>query len=431
MPEAKAGPVTVVVVGAGHRSVGYAEYALKHPDLMKVVAVAEPLDVRRRPVAERHHIPLDMQFRSYEELARRPPVADAIINGTMDQLHHASGMALIQAGYHMLLEKPIARTEQHVRDLIAAAEEHKRIVMIGHVLRCAPFYATAKQLVESGRIGRVLSIRMTECVSYDHMVTAFVRGRWRRREANPLLTAKSCHDLDIMAWLKTGVRPVRVASFGQRTHFRIENAPQGSADRCLNGCRIERSCQYSAKRIHVDRRLYKFYAWESIENLGGAKATDEQKLESLRTTNPFGRCAWRCDNDVVDHQVVIVEFADGTMGSFSLFTNAADGGRDIWIIGAEGDIEGNAEDGLIKLRRHCRGEDPKESTVETIDPAARGSNQDSGHGGGDEQLIADFVATLRGEEHGRGSTRIQDSLAGHLIAFAADAAMIEGRVVDV
>src|SRR4051812_23176416 len=100
-------PVTVAIIGAGHRSVEYARYALKHPDRMKVVAVADPDPVRREKVAQDHAIPAAMQFQSYEHLLARPKLADAAINGTMDRLHYASSVGLLRLGYHLLLEKPI------------------------------------------------------------------------------------------------------------------------------------------------------------------------------------------------------------------------------------------------------------------------------------------------------------------------------------
>lgn len=420
-------PTTVAIVGAGHRSVTYARYALRCPDRMKVVAVADPNPLRREAVGKEHAIPEEMRFESYEQLASRPPIADAVINGTMDAMHYPSAMPLIEAGYHMLLEKPIARTEEEVRSLINAAKKRGRTVMICHVLRYAPFYATIKEMIAAGRIGEIVSVHTAENVSYHHMAVGYVRGRWRQTAtSNPMLLAKCCHDTDIIAWLFSGVPAVRVASFGSLKQFRPENAPAGSGKRCLVDCKIEATCPYSARANYITQGLWSFYAWEPIEHLGGGNATEEQKLESLRTDNPFGRCVWHCDNDVVDHQSVIVEFANGCTASHDMFGATSRPTRTIHIIGTEGEIEGDMEAGKLLVRKphtergHEYSEEPLEINV-----------KGDGHGGGDSRLIEDFVRVLRGEEASRGVTRIEDSLTGHLIAFAADRAMNEHTVVEV
>ena len=416
--------LNVAVVGAGHRSVGYASYALRHPDRMRVVAVADPNPVRRNALADRHDVPERMRLRSYEDLAGRP-IADSVINGTMDHLHYTSALPLIESGYHMLLEKPIAGTEDEVRGLIAAAKQHERTVMVCHVMRYAPFYARIKELVASGEVGEIVSLHTAENVSYHHMAVGFIRGRWNNRQhSSPMLLAKCCHDLDLIAWLFSGIPAARVSSFGSLTQFRPENAPEGSAARCLDGCLIEESCPYSARANYVTQGLWSFYAWEPIEHM--ENATVDQKLESLRTDNPYGRCVWHCDNNVVDHQSVIVEMCNGAIASHDMFCATSRPSRTIHIIGTRGEIQGDMEAGLL-LVRHPDTRQGHEFTEENLPLDVAGD----GHGGGDERLIEDFVRTLRGEPASRSVTRIEDSLTGHLIAFAADQAMIEKRVVEI
>lgn len=155
-------------------------------------------------------------------------------------------------------------------------------------------------------------------------------------------------------------------------------------------------------------------------------ATEEQKLESLRTDNPFGRCVWHCDNDVVDHQSVLVEFANGVTASHDLFCATARPSRTLHIIGSKGELEGDMEAGRLIIRRPnpVRG---GEYTEEVVEINVKGD----GHGGGDTRLIADFVSVLRGESTSLSTTRIEDSLTGHLIAFAADRAMLTHQVVEI
>jgi len=419
-------PVTVALVGAGHRGVGYASYALKHPDRMKMVAVADPNADRRASFGRAHAIPAERQFASHRELLKGPRIADAVINATMDQDHFATALPLLEAGYHMLLEKPIAPTEPEVRGLIAAAQARTLTVMICHVLRYAPFYAAIKEALARGAIGRVTALRMSEHVSYHHMAVGYIRGKWNRRDrSTPMLLAKCCHDLDIMAWLMSGVAPVRVASFGGLKEFRPENAPPGSALRCLDGCTIEAACPFSARKHYVDSKWWEFYAWEDVEARG---AMDEAaRLAHLKTTSPMGRCVWHCDNDVVDHQSVIVEFADGVTGTHDMFCATARPTRLIHLFGSAGEIEGDLEAGRIVVRTPAPAGHDLGFKEETLDLSVKGDS----HGGGDTGLVEDFVNALRGEATSPGRTRIEDSLAGHLLAFAADAAMTGGAVANV
>jgi predicted dehydrogenase len=419
-------PVTVALVGAGHRAILYGSYALQHPERMKVVAVAEPNALRRAEAARQHDIPPERQFCSYQELAGRPPLADAAINATMDRLHYDSSIALLQSGYHLLLEKPIAATAQHVRHLIDCARQCQKVVMVCHVLRYAPFYQTIKRMLEEGQIGRVIALHTSENVSYHHMAVGFVRGRWNKEaDSNPMLLAKCCHDLDIIAWMLSGQNVVKVASFGSLMQFRPENAPPGSALRCLEGCQIEGNCAYSARLNYITHDLWGFYAWEPIEHL--ANPTTQQKLFSLQQDNPFGRCVWHCDNDVVDHQTVIMQFAGGATATHNMLCATARATRTIHVVGSGGEIEGDLEGGWIRLRRPSlvAGQTYIEEKV-TTDSGPEGL---VGHGGGDLRLVEDFTSVLRGEPTSRGVTRIEDSWTGHSIAFAAEQSRRNGNVV--
>lgn len=419
-------PLEVAVIGAGHRSVIYADYALSHPDRMKIVAVADPDEVRRTHFARAHDIFAERQFRSYQELAQLPRLADAVINGTMDRLHTDSSLPFLNQGYHLLLEKPIAPTEGEFLALLGAARQNNVVVMICHVLRYAPFYVAVKELVASGEIGEIISIHTEENVSYHHMAVGFVRGKWNRSDdTTPMLLAKCCHDLDIVAWLMSGVAARSVASFGSLGQFRPENAPPGSTLRCLDGAAIETACPYSARLNYVEQDLW-VYAWEPLEHI--ENPTREQKLESLRTDNPYGRCVWHCDNNVVDHQSVLVEFENGATATHDMFCATAKAGRNLHIIGDKGEIEGSMKDATLVVRHpepHSKG-----GYIEREIPIPDLQDAHGGHGGGDSRLVADWVATLRGEAASRGTSRIEDSLTGHRIGFAAETARLERRVVD-
>lgn len=416
--------VRAIIVGAGHRGVGYGSYSLSHPEELKIVGVADPDDVRRERARVRFDLPAENCFRTAEELAQRPKFADAVINGTMDRQHVPTTLPLLEAGYDVLLEKPICPTREELLTLLQAVRRTGRRLMIGHVLRYAPFYVAIKKRVLAGEIGEIMSINTTERVSYHHMAVAFVRGKWNRREVNPMLLAKCCHDLDLIAWFKSGVAPTQVASFGRLSYFKPEHAPEGAGLRCLVDCKIEEDCRYSCRKHYIEQGLWSAYAWESIEHM--PSPTLEDKLRSLRTDNPYGRCVWHCDNDVVDHQSVIVEFADGATAAHTMVCGTAKPCRTLHLVGTHGEIEGEMEAGRFVVRRpDARA--GHEFSEELVDLSVTGD----GHGGGDMRLVADFVCVVRGDEPSISTTSVEDSVYGHLIAFAADDAMTGGKVVKI
>lgn len=418
-------PLTAVIMGAGHRSLIYASYAEKHPEQLRIVGVVDPDADRRALTATRFGFPAAHCFESVEQLTALPRLAHAAINGTMDQLHVQTTLPLLKAGYDVLLEKPIGTSEEEVTELLHTAKSYGRVVMICHVLRYAPFYANIHKMVEQGAIGDIVAIQTEENVSYHHTTTCYVRGKWNSAEkcGSSMLMAKSCHDLDLITWMKGGIRPVKVSSFGSRYQFREDKAPEGAGTRCLVDCPIEDTCTYSARRIYIQQGLGGDYAWDRT---GLAKDDIEGKLESLRTNNPYGRCVWRCDNDVVDHQTVIIEFEDGSTASHNMTGATAKPCRTIHITGTRGEISGTMEDGLIIIRR------PNDTPGQVYSEEEIRLNVTADmHGGGDLRLAEDFVRTLRGDTTSLASTSLERSIYGHQIGFAAERSRKEQRIVEV
>lgn len=204
-------PLRVVIVGAGNRSLTYASYALTNPEDLQVVAVVDPDELRCNRLADLHGVASDRRYASLDALFADGRIADAAINGTMDALHVPTSLPLLEAGYDILLEKPIGISKEEVLVLLDAARLHDRKVMICHVLRYAPYYREIRQRIADGVIGDILNIQTGEHVSYHHMAAAFVRGKWGSKEqgGSSMLMAKCCHDMDLITWLKSGIPPVR------------------------------------------------------------------------------------------------------------------------------------------------------------------------------------------------------------------------------
>jgi predicted dehydrogenase len=424
-------PLKAVIIGAGHRALTYASYAERHPDELEIVGMADPNPLRRQQTGDRFGISDERRYETAEALADVPQFADCAINGTMDHQHVETSIPLLTAGYDLLLEKPFATNKDEMRQLVQVAQDHDRKVMICHVLRYAPFYYGIRQRIASGEIGRVINVQTVEHVSYHHMAVGFVRGKWNSKEKchSSMLMAKCCHDLDLITWMKSGVSPTMVSSFGTNTQFRPEMAPEGAGERCLVDCDIESECLYSARKHYLDHpRRWSFYVWDTLEHIEAP--TIEDKTASLEADNPYGRCVWKCDNDVVDHQSVTINFEDGCTATHNMVGGTSRPSRSIHVIGTTGEIQGVFEDSKFCVR-HIDTRPEHEYSEEWIDLNESGDMHGAfgGHGGGDLRLVKDFVDLVNGGAPSLACTRIEDSVNGHLTGFLADQAMEEERVV--
>ena len=190
-------PVRVIVIGAGNRARKYLEYAHRFPERLRPVAVAELNGQRRRSLAREFSLPAAACFARYEELFAAGIDADMVLVTTPDAVHYDPAVRAIRAGYHVLLEKPIAQRWDECLEIARLAREHGVLVSVCHVLRYHPYFTKIRQLVASGELGEIVSVNHTVCVGLDRMLHSYVRGVFRRaQEANPILLAKCCHDID-------------------------------------------------------------------------------------------------------------------------------------------------------------------------------------------------------------------------------------------
>lgn len=418
-------PVTAIIVGAGHRAFVYSELAKTNPELLKIVGVADPNPVRRKKAMEYFGFSEDMCFNSAQALAEKGRLADAVINGTMDEQHLETAIPLLNAGYDMLLEKPFAVCEEDMRQIVDCAKKNNSKVMICHVLRYTPFYYAIKERIVNGEIGDIINIQMTEHVSYHHLSTSYIRGKWANSDKchTTMLLAKCCHDIDLMMWFMSETKPVSISSFGSKFQFKPENAPENSGTICMKDCPLVDECVYSTKRLYIDHPdRWSFYVWDALEGI--ENPTIDDKIALMKTDNPYARCIYKCDNNVVDHQSVLVNFASGATGTHNMVGGSAEPRRNIHIIGTKGEIFGNFEESKFTVLKINPSPDAhnEECDVEEIDLRVTGDMVGAygGHGGGDERLAEDFVKFIRGEQQSLACTSIFDSVAGHLCVYLAD-----------
>ena len=405
------GPVSIVAIGAGNRTHKYLEYIGKYPELVRLVGVVELNDIRRNKVAERFGLDASCCYSDYREFFRRPLQADAVMICTPENMHFEPTMQAIEAGYHILLEKPIAQTLEECLAISEAARKKGVLVSVCHVLRYHPYFMKIKELVESGELGQIISINHRTSVGVDRTAHGFVRGIWRKEaHSNPMLMSKCCHDIDFLLWLtKTPCR--KLTSFGSLRWFKAKNAPEGSAERCVD-CRVESRCPFSAIDLYQVRR-----DWIANFDVPVGKTIDDVIEKELRE-GMYGRCVYRCDNDVVDHQIVSMEMESEVTINFSMDIFTLKDNRETHISLTEGEIDG--DETRLRVRRFRGAE---ETVYDFSDLACQPF-----HAGSDLAIVADFIDAIRTGRHDL-VTSIGRSVESHRICFEAERSRKENRMI--
>lgn len=415
-------PVKIMVVGCGARGNTYASYCLNHADDVKVVAVADPDDERRNRLGDAHKVPEGFRFRSWEEAAAKPRLADAVIIATQDSMHEGPAVAFAKLGYHILLEKPMAPTAEACRNIVAAVKAAGVMFGVCHVLRYTAFTQRLKKILEAGTIGDIVTIQHLEPVGYWHQAHSFVRGNWRNEaESSFMLLAKCCHDIDWLHYVMG--RPCKqIQSFGTLKHFRPDQAPAGAAKRCTEcPAAVESLCPYSAVKIYFRDRFAQGKKWWPVDIL--TPDVTAENLQKALTEGPYGRCVYACDNDVVDNQVVNMLFDNGSTVSMSMNAFNEHTGRLTRIFGTRGSIDTDSQ--LITVYDFLTNQKTVIDTNVKNDGGIL-----SGHGGGDEMLMEAFVKALVENDSSYILSGREETLESHLMVFAAEESRRQGKVIN-
>ncbi|HEX2951552.1 MAG TPA: Gfo/Idh/MocA family oxidoreductase [Armatimonadota bacterium] len=408
-------PITIAILGAGGRGNSLSRLINGVQNHAKVVAVAEPHDDYRASFTRDYAIPAEQVFTTWQEFVVQPKMCDAVVVSTMDRDHVGPAVACLDKGYHVLLEKPMATTLDDCQAIEAAQRRSGKMVAVCHSLRYQKGFHKVKELIDAGRIGQVISIDQLEQVAYWHQAHSFVRGNWGNEGRSTfMLLAKSCHDIDYIAFL-TGKPCLRVNSFGHLTYFTKEHAPAGSTARCTDGCTAESTCTYSAikRYVNTDRTV-----WPAC--VASHDHSEAAHLEAIKT-GPYGKCVFRTDNDVVDHQVVTLEFADDITATFTMTAFTKEGGRLVRVHGTDGEIAFHDAQQTVTVKTFA------DENVETI---VLGSDGVDGHGGGDRRVVDSWLRAIHTGNSSLILTSAQESLRTHTIVFAAECSRREHRTVD-
>lgn len=286
--------------------------------------------------------------------------------------HKAHIIAGFEAGKHVFSEKPLATT---LADCAAIAQAHRksgRLFATGFVLRFSPIYRKAKEILDSGRLGRIISIDANENITPAH--GGYIMQNWRRltRLAGPHLLEKCCHDLDLINWY-IGSVPTRVAGFGGLDLFVPKN-------RVLE------------KRY--GRAL--FQTWPDHHRVG---------------QSPF-----TTDKDILDNSVAILEYRNRVRVMFQATMSNAIPERRLYFSCTEGNLV--LELYTSSLRYRSLGDE-----AETVFDFKTG-----GHGGGDQVIWKELFRSME-----RGTKPLcggDEGLESAVAALAIDTSIRTGRLVN-
>lgn len=411
------------MLGAGNRGFDvYGKFALEHPEQLKFVAVADADPAKLMRFGNAHNIPLESHFSSWEALignvgahSHAPLQSMAAFVCLPDALHESAAIKTLEAGLHLMLEKPVASTLAGTLRVASAARDSEKVVMLGYVLRFTPFFQTIRQTVQSGQLGEVVTVSWRENVSSLHMAHSFVRGNWGNTvRSSAMILAKCSHDLDLLGWL-TGKSISSLSSFGNLQYFKLSNAPEGSPERCLDGCPVEDSCIYHAAKI---------YLTDNTDWPTSTISTDpslEARRRVLETSN-YGRCVYRMDNDVVDNQVIAFNFEGGGSGTLTMHGLSAQEGRTIRIDGTKASLRAVFNDGFFEIKLEPHGLGGRGELIGMLESATAGGR----HGGGDDGLTAAFIDAVNHQKR----EPISSYLTSHILAFAIEQSRLEHCVID-
>lgn len=391
----------VVVIGAGGRANSYLMYGAK--EQYELLAVADPNENNRKTFLGLNSLVGKVkEYDRFKRMLEEINDIDGAIISTPNHQHVEPAVECMKRGIVTALEKPIAESEEACRKILDAKRKFNGRVLVGFVLRSAPFYKKAKQIIEEGRIGEIITIQADELPAVTTTSVNF-RSDWRRfsKYSGGIMNEKCCHDIDMLKWLIDS-NPVSLNSFaGRKTLKRRPELPE----RC-DQCQITDKCAY--------------YLPPSVYNHPDQinKANDGLLYKFTRDNSA---CIYNNGHDLYDHQQVLIECENGAMASLTLdfSCKGKQCGRHIKIIGTRGVIWGKLEDNKISVQNKM------DDTEETFDLKDDGS----GHGGANRTHADEFIRMMEDPAHEPQAT-IEDGFLSSMICFAADRSVKEKKVID-
>ena len=406
--------IKVGLIGFGNRGRLYSSFIKDLTDKVEYVCVCDYRANDLKESIDKYNV--KYVFNDVDEFFNASLDLDLVLICSMDQYHFEQTKRCILKGYNILLEKPISNNLEEVYILNELAKENNVKVIVSYVLRYTLFYKMIKDIIDSKEIGEVININNTENVAYWHYAHSYVRGNWKDcKETGPMILTKCSHDMDLIYWLM-GKNVSRISSFGDRTYLKENNAPINSGEYCTS-CPIKDECCFNCYRFYLNNK-------EWLRPMIGDDLSDE-KINSFLDHSQYSKCAYKTNGDTVDHQIVNIEFEDGTTASHTMNSYTRWCYRDIKIMGTKGCIEGNFEDKTFTVYHFVDNSSYVINIADYTDDFV-------GHVGGDIIMFVELIEYLQTGNKSKSLTTLQESVMSHEMAFASEKSRLEkGQVKEI
>ena len=406
--------VRIGLIGYGNRGRLYASFMKDLKDRVELVAVCDlRVDVLKESLKDFN---VKHFYSDANDFYKASLDLDLVLICSMDQYHYEHTRLALMNGYNVLLEKPISNKLEEVEHLATLAKERNLKVVVSYVLRYTLYYKKIKEIIDNGEIGDIININNTENVSYWHQAHSYVRGNWRdSNETGPMILTKCSHDMDLIYWLM-GKNVSKITSFGSLSYLTNKNAPEGSSTHCTD-CKVKDDCAFNCYRFYLNNK-------EWLRPMVGDDLSDE-KINAFLNKSQYSRCVFKCDNNVVDHQIVNIEFDDKSTASHTMNAYTRWCYRDIKIMGTKGCIEGNFEDKTFTVYHFVDNSSYVINIADYTDDFV-------GHGGGDRIMFIELLDYILTGNKTVSLTTIDESVISHEMAFKAEKSRIsEGKVENI
>lgn len=363
--------IKVAVIGGGFRGCGVTNQLLKDSaGNVKVAALFEPDKAVAEKAIETWGQKDAKICNSYQEAIDCDGV-EWVMVFSPNAYHKENITYAFKRNKHVFAEKPLAVSIKDCQEVFDAHQQSNCLFATGFVLRYAPLYRKAKEILDSGKLGKIISIDANENIAPDH--GGYIMCNWRRhtRISGPHILEKCCHDIDLLNWF-CGSIPRRVASFGGLDFFVPEN-----------------------------ERLRQKYGTDAFRNI-----PDPHALESPFTS----------DKDLKDNQVSILEYRNNIRVMFQATMSNAIPERRMYFSCTEGTMIAELYSGTLKYR--CLGD--KETTLLDL--------KGDGHGGGDGHIMKELYETMVNGTAPKSSGN--EALEGAVVALMLDQSAETGKIVD-
>lgn len=380
--------MNIGIIGTGARSTDYLKLLLDHPDFQshRVTALCDCDEGRLEAYAGFFFGETGPAlYTDYRRLLADAEV-QAVLITTPDGAHLEIALAAMEAGKHILLEKPMECSAARALALYEKGRTYTKTLMMGFVLRYAAVYERVQSLLRDGAVGDIVTVQAAEKLGYRH-AASFMR-RWHRFTENSggMMNTKCCHDMDILRVL-IGSDAAAVYAEGDRRFFVPK---EGAAAHCRD-CALRETCVYA------------------FDYTGYGSPTRFSCEEDL--------CVYNSGKDVVDNESLLIRYENGVVAQFELCLFSGEPTRKLTIHGTKATLEADFRRSRIRLLPLGPGD---ELTIDLQEPL-------SGHGGGDAALLRAFTASCAGTA--APVNQAADGLKATLTALAGDVSRRERRPV--